>query len=130
VADRSDIRVLIRDAPTMLRDILEQVISSERDMEVIPEPGPSPPTEMPPGSPDVVVVCVSDDGHGEGARALLSRWPQSHVLMITSRGQRVFRYELLPQRVDLGEMSPSQLADAIRAAVRPERKPDDQRGHA
>jgi DNA-binding NarL/FixJ family response regulator len=123
VAARSNIRVLIRDAPTMLRDILEQAISSEPDMEVIPEPAVIPPTDEQLRSPDVVVVGMSDSDPAEGARALLTRWPHSHVLFITARGQRVLRYELLPRDVDLGEMSPAQLAEAIRAAVRPERKP-------
>jgi DNA-binding NarL/FixJ family response regulator len=119
----SNIRVLIRDAPTMLRDILEQAISSEPDMEVIPEPVVSPPTEEQLQSPDVVVVGMSDAQPAEGARALLDRWPHSHVLVITARGHRVLQYQLLPRGVDLGEMSPAQLAEAIRAAARPRRKP-------
>jgi DNA-binding NarL/FixJ family response regulator len=119
----SNIRVLIRDAPTMLRDMLEQAISSEPDMEVIPEPAVPPPARNQLQVPDVVVVGTSDSEPAEGARELLARWPHSHVLIITSRGHRVLRYELLPRSVDLGEMSPAQLAEAIRAAVRPERKP-------
>lgn len=119
----SNIRVLIGDAPTMLRDILEQAISSEPDMEVIPEPVVAPPAAVQLQSPDVVVVGLSDSESAEGARALLARWPHSHLLIITARGQRVLRYELTPRGVDLGEMSPAQLAEAIRAAVRPDRKP-------
>jgi DNA-binding NarL/FixJ family response regulator len=118
----SNIRVLIRDAPTMLRDILAQAISSEPDMDVIPEPMAVPPTDEQLGSPDVIVVGTSDAPPAEGARALLDRWPHSRVLIITARGHRVLRYELLPRGVDLGELSPAQLAEAIRAAVRPERK--------
>jgi DNA-binding NarL/FixJ family response regulator len=119
----SNIRVLIRDAPTMLRDILEQAISREHDMEVIPEP--VVPLQAPverPSSPDVVVVGVGDAEPAERARGLLVRWPGSHVLMITARGHRVLRYELLPRGVDLGEMSPNQLVQAIRSAVRSEDK--------
>jgi hypothetical protein len=71
----------------------------------------------------VVIVGMSDVEPAEGARTLLARWPHSHVLMITARGQRVLRYELLPRGVDLGELSPVQLVGAIRAAVRPESKP-------
>src|SRR5262245_19047577 len=110
-----NIRVLIREAPTMLRNILEQAIASEPDMEVIPEPVVPPPTEGQLRLPDVVVVGMSHSEPAEGARALLAQWPQSHVLIITARGHRVLRYELLPRGVDLGEMSPVQLTDAIRA---------------
>jgi DNA-binding NarL/FixJ family response regulator len=120
----SNIRVLIRDAPTMLREILELAISSQPDMEVIAEPvAPmSAPAEcwLP---PDVVMVGMSDFDPEEGARALLVRWPNSHVLMITAHGHHVRRYELLPRGVDLGEVSPDQLVQAIRSAARPERKP-------
>jgi len=116
----STIRVLIRDAPTMLRDILEQVISHEHDMEVIHEP--LTPVLVPAWepSPDVVVVGVGDWEPAERARGLLVRWPDSHVLMLTARGHRVLRYELQPRGVDLGEMSPEQLVRAIRTAARQE----------
>lgn len=117
----SNIRVLISDAPTMLRDILEQALSREPGIELMSEPAPPPAEES--RSPDVVVVGTSDAQPVEDARALLARWPRSHVLIITSRGQRVLRYKLWPRGVDLGEMSPAQLAEAIRAAARPVRKP-------
>jgi hypothetical protein len=51
------IRVVIRDVPTMLREILEQVISDEPDMQLIAEsslPAPAQPELH--VSPDVVVV--------------------------------------------------------------------------
>jgi DNA-binding NarL/FixJ family response regulator len=117
----SNIRVLIRDAPTMLRDILEQAISNEPGMEVIPEPvvPRQAPVDRPP-SPDVVVVGVADSEPVERARGLLVRWPGSQVLLITARGHRVLRYELWPRGVDLGEMSPNQLVQAIRSAARQE----------
>ncbi len=118
------IRVLIHDAPTMLRDILEQAISNQPDMEVILEPvAPEPARDDEQMSPDVVVVDVSDSDPREGARALLFRWPSTHALMIAAHGHRVVQYELQPRGVDLGEMSPDQLVEAIRSAARPERKP-------
>jgi DNA-binding NarL/FixJ family response regulator len=116
------IRVLIHDAPTMLRDILERAISNQPDMEVILEPV-SPEGAPDQVSPDVVVVEVSDSDPGDGARALLSRWPGSHALVIAAHGQRVLKYELQPQSVDLGEMSPDQFVQAIRSSARSERKP-------
>jgi DNA-binding NarL/FixJ family response regulator len=118
------IRVLIHDAPTMLRDILEQAISNQPDMEVILEPvSPEHAPDDQQASPDVVVVDVSDSDPGKGARALLFRWPSSHALMIAAHGHKVLKYELQPRGVDLGEMSPDQLVQAIRSAARPERKP-------
>lgn len=120
----SNIRVLIRDAPTMLRDILEHAISNEPDMEVIPEPVVSTPAEAnQPPSPDVVVVGASDSDPAETARALLERWPESHVFVIAAGGHRVLLYELLPRGVDLGELSPQQAVHSFRSAFRAERKP-------
>jgi DNA-binding NarL/FixJ family response regulator len=117
------IRVLIHDTPTMLRDILEQAISNQPDMEVILEPvATKPAPDDAQASPDVVVVDVSDSDPGEGARALLFRWPSSHALMIAAHGHKVLLYELEPRGVDLGELSPDQLIQAIRSAARPERK--------
>ena len=118
----SKIRVLIRDAPSMLRDILDQAISSQPDMEVILEPIAPERMMAGPQPPDVVVVDVSDSDPAEGARALLLRWPRSHALMIAGRGHQVLKFDLEPRRVDLGEMSPTQLIQAIRSAARPERK--------
>ena len=119
----SQIHVLIRDAPPMLRDILEQAISNQPDMRVIPEPAastPAPPEQAP---PDVIVFAMSDESPDKSAHALLVEWPKSQVLMITARGDNVVKYEFLPRGVDLGEMSPDQLVQAIRSAVRPDRKP-------
>jgi DNA-binding NarL/FixJ family response regulator len=114
--------VLIRDASTMLRDIIEQAISNQPDMEVILEPVP-PARVAADQMPDVVLVAVSDSDPGEGARALLVRWPTSHALMIAEHGHQVLMYDLQPRRVELGEMSPAQLVEAIRSAARPEGNP-------
>ena len=123
------IHVLIHDTPTMLRDILEQAISNQPDMEVILEPTATEPApddrQASPDVvvPDVVVMDVGDSDPREGARALLFRWPGSHALMIAAHGHKVLEYALEPRGVDLGEMSPDQLIQAIRSAARPEWKP-------
>jgi DNA-binding NarL/FixJ family response regulator len=117
------IRVLIGDAPTMLRDILERAISNQPDMEVIVEPVVRERLPRDQTAPDVVLVAVSDSDPGERARELLVQWPASHALMIAEHGHQVLMYDLQPRRVALGEMSPDQLVDAIRSAIRPERKP-------
>ena len=72
--------------------------------------------------PDVVIAGVNNSEPGERARALLARWPRSHVLIITARGEQVVLYELQPQSTDLGEISPTRLVQAIRSAVRSEDK--------
>lgn len=105
----------------MLTEILEEAITSQADMEVIARPpfGDRPPVEHP-VPPDVVIVGGNDPQPAAGARALLTRWPRACVLMITARGHRVLMYQLLPRRTELGEMSPGELIQAIRSAVRAE----------
>jgi DNA-binding NarL/FixJ family response regulator len=112
-----NITVLILDAPQMLREILEQAISKEPDMRLMPESAASAVPSGETGAPDVVVVGGTAVEPGERARALLARWPRTRVLMITGGGHKVLQYELLPHGIDFGEMSPRQLVEAIRTAV-------------
>jgi DNA-binding NarL/FixJ family response regulator len=114
--DVSNIRVLIQDTPTILREILEDAITSQSDMEVMEGLVDRPPVEYP-VPPDVVIVGGNDSQPAAGARALLTRWPRACVLVITARGHRVLMYQLRPRSTDLGEMSPNELIQAIRSAV-------------
>jgi DNA-binding NarL/FixJ family response regulator len=113
----SHIRVLIRDAPTMLRDILEQAIVGEPDMEVVAESSRPPGASGAQVTPDVVVIDISDGDAVATGRAVLAEWPRSRVVTIRGRGQHVSMFELVLQGRDLGELSPGQLVEAIRAAV-------------
>jgi DNA-binding NarL/FixJ family response regulator len=117
-----NIRVLLRDTPKMLRDILEQAISNQPDMELMPEPDALRSSAAAEPSPDIVIVDVGDGDPFERARPLLLRWPDSQVLTIAVRGHRVLKYELLTRAVDLGELSPEQLAAVILSIVPPDRK--------
>jgi len=110
------------EAPAMLRDILEHVLSGEPDMELIAAPPPcvkTVPDRQP--APDVVIVGVGEPALR--ARTLLERWPASHVFVVTAGGHRMLMYELLPREVDLGEVSPAQVVEAIRSAVEVEHWP-------
>jgi hypothetical protein len=116
------IRVLLRDMPQILRDILENAISSQPDMALIDDPGdlPRPPGEVQRGPdlvPDAVIVGTTEFQHAQNASALLSRWPRSRILMIATSGHQAVLYELRPHTTELGELSPSDLVHAIRSAV-------------
>ena len=114
------IRVLIRDGPTMLRDILERAIASAPDMETVaasPVPADEPVGQHP-ARPDVVIVGLRDSELVEDASALLNRWPGSQVFVLTAHGRKAVMYQLVPHETDMGEMSPDELVDAIRSSVR------------
>ena len=55
--------------------------------------------------PDVVIVGGNDSRTAAGARALLTRWPRTSVLMISARGHQVLLHQLLPRSTELGELS-------------------------
>jgi len=119
--DVPNIRVLIHETPRILTEILEDAITSQADMEVIAGPVVvDRPSVEHPVPPDVVIVGGHDSHPAADARALLARWPRACVLMMTARGHRVLMYQLLPRRTELGEMSPEELIQAIRSAVRAE----------
>jgi hypothetical protein len=116
----TSIRVLIHGTPKLLTEILEDAIASQPDMEVVAGPPVvDRPLQEHPVPPDVVIVG-GNDSHTAAARALLTRWPRTSVLAIAARGQQVLMYQLLPRSTELGELSPSELIQAIRSAVRPE----------
>jgi DNA-binding NarL/FixJ family response regulator len=119
----ANIRVLILDVPNILRDILAQVISSEVDMELIPAPVAPQAAGGPPLAPDVVIAGASESEPGDAARALLARWPHSHMLMIAARGHQVLSCDMYLRITELGEVSPDQFVQAIRSAVRSESHP-------
>lgn len=114
------IRVLIRDGPPMLRDILERAIAGAPDMEAVPESplAAQEPVEPQPSQPDVVIVGAREPEPAAGVPALLKRWPGSQVLLITAHGRKAVMYQLVPHGTDMGEISPDQLVDAIRSCVR------------
>jgi chemotaxis response regulator CheB len=98
----------------MLRDILEETIAQQRDMELVRDVTPrARPTEQ---QPDVVIIGTSAPRDASGPTDVLERWPRSHILMIATSGNEAVMYELQQRQTPLGEMSPAGLVDAIRAA--------------
>jgi hypothetical protein len=71
-----------------------------------------------PAAPDVVVVATQRADDVQSVLRILARWPRSEVLMITVDGRQAALFQLTPHRTELREMSPAELTNAIRAAVR------------
>jgi hypothetical protein len=87
--------------PQLLRDLVEQRIAAQPDMELggrVPEPSAD--------DPDVIV-----SGSGSGLLAVRAR---PKVLGIDDSG-RACLYELREHAVPIGDVSPDQVVDAIRA---------------
>lgn len=104
--------------PQLVRDILEQAISTHSDMEVVSEEDCGSSTPVSSCSPDVIIVGTTAIEESQKMPGLLLRWPKSQVLMITVAGRAAALYELVPHKTALGELSPSELVDVIRARVK------------
>jgi hypothetical protein len=100
------IRVLARDLPQMLHDIIAHAIAAEPDMALEPASAPT--------APDVVIVGTTDAAQLAGVAALLVRWPESAVIAIEPDGRNANFFELRPHRARLGEISPTDLIRLIR----------------
>jgi DNA-binding NarL/FixJ family response regulator len=67
--------------------------------------------------PDVVIVGLRDAELPQACLDLLLKRPRMKVLGIEERGGNAQLYELLPEQVEIGEFSPDEVVDTIRAAV-------------
>jgi DNA-binding NarL/FixJ family response regulator len=112
------IRVLLA-VPSSLRNALHPVLSDADDIEVATTAVDALEILLAAGAlpADVVVIVIEDEAIPGIATHLLAEYPHLRVLGVTGDGQRAALYELEPRQVSLGEISPSGLLDAIRAAV-------------
>ena len=99
----------------MLREIVSEILDAQQDMEVLPARADelrfSEAAE--PRHVDVVVLGRDDPTF---ASTLLKNYPGITVLAVCGEGSASWLYELRPHRIELGEVSPEQLVDAIRTA--------------
>lgn len=104
----------------MLRDIVQDVVEHQPDMELFPGASVShPKPRRDRVEPEVVVVASTDDPGDAGiASGWLHRWPHSRVLVVDATGRQSVMFELRPHATRLGDLSPQQLVDAIRSGRR------------
>lgn len=67
--------------------------------------------------PDVVIVGLHDAELPQACLDLLLERPRLKVLGIEEHDGHVQLYELRPEQVEIGEVSPDEVVDTIRAAV-------------
>jgi hypothetical protein len=102
--------------PRILREIIEQAVADESDMEIVEVGGRDVPLRQAVESSEAdFVIAGADYDFGEVARVLEER-PRLRVLAVAGHGREAFLYELRPMRTPLGEVSPRTIVDAIRGA--------------
>jgi DNA-binding NarL/FixJ family response regulator len=67
--------------------------------------------------PDAVVVGLHDSELPHACLELLLERPRVKVLGIAEQEGRAYLYELRPEQVEIGEVSPDEVVDMIRTAV-------------
>lgn len=112
-------RVLLWDMPTMMHDIILQLLVRESDFQIA-APADKTSTLLDASKkykPDIVVTSFGQDGAHIICRDLLLECPRLKVLDVRSDGRKGYLYELRAERKRLGEVSPESLVTTIREAV-------------
>ncbi len=119
------IRVFVREVPRLVLDVLGHAINSQPDMELIADRSPMGPVPDDPAAPDVVLIGDTGGAGTALPAGVLRRWPRSHVLMLALDGHRAAMHMLKPEQVQLGELSPTEIVDSIRRAMRQRSEVDE-----
>lgn len=117
------IRILVAQMPRMLLDIVDSIVGTEPDMVIEGDYAADGDVRSAVRRADVDVLITGDGSaalDSEPWRALLYEHPGLKVLVLEQSDGTAVLYEMRPQRTSLGEISPSSLVDAIRAAARSE----------
>jgi DNA-binding NarL/FixJ family response regulator len=113
------LRVAFAEMTPRLRDIVADALADETelDAEVI-NCSIGELEEMPEFDCDVLIGSTADVDEARYAEKLLKLVPRAKVFLISDREGRATLYELDTQKQVLGEVSPEELARAIRGAAR------------
>ena len=103
------IRVRMLEMPRLVRELIEFAVRSQPDMEVVE--GDTPP-------PDFVVCSVPSAETPSAARSALAERARVRVLELDAAAGRASLYELHECEHEIGEVSPDEIVDTIRAAAR------------
>lgn len=105
------VRVLIREIPPMLHSLVVEALGGQSDVELLHDDDSNAPELR---DVDVLLIGASDPNDLEHARALLSQWPRTRILVVSSSGRDAVMYEWYPQKLVLGDVAPRTLLNVIR----------------
>ena len=114
------IRVLLGDLPPLWRGVLRQTLVRQDDMIVVGE------VDHPFGillatartAADVVILALPDSELPAVCGHLLREYPRIKILAVAADRTHTALYEMRPRRVPIADVSPEELLDTIRRAVR------------
>ncbi|HEX4525383.1 MAG TPA: hypothetical protein VH108_01420 [Gaiellaceae bacterium] len=111
--------ILLVDLSRLVGEMVERALARTHDMRVV---GRAASLEelheiAQAMDPDVVIVGLQDVELLQACLDLLLERPRMKVLGIEEHAGRAQLYELRPEQVEIGEVSPDEVVDTIRAAV-------------
>jgi DNA-binding NarL/FixJ family response regulator len=115
------VRIVIGAMPRLTREIIGVMLEQHSDMIIVAEA--ATPADVVAAAvrnhADAAIVGLPGAELPEHYASLLHQAPALRLLALEREGEHAFLFVLRPYRVALGEVSPGQLADAIRAPVPP-----------
>jgi DNA-binding NarL/FixJ family response regulator len=109
-------KILIVEIPALLREIIEEIIAGERDIEVVGELRDHAGVVALAERTDAtfVIAGLTHPELDSVYRDLLAERPSTRVLAVRREGRQSTLYELRPHAETLGELSPEMLLTVIR----------------
>ena len=112
------IRVALANMPGMLHDIVHTVLAAQPDVELVSENAPLTSLAQSASLLDTdVVIFAQPQATKHDYAALLYAHPRLRLIAISGDGRAAAVYELQPQQIPLGALSPETLIQAVRASA-------------
>lgn len=113
------LRILLVDLSRFVGEMIEGAVARTQDMGVVGRAASLDDLHdvAQATDPDVVIVGLHDAELPQACLDLLLERPRLKVLGIQEHGGHAQLYELLPEQVEIGEFSPDEVVDTIRAAL-------------
>jgi hypothetical protein len=107
VADGAPVKIVLIELPGLLREILFETLSNQRDLVVLDELDMSQ-------CPDFVILGADDGALREPYLEVLLACPGIRVIVMARGGTQGFLHELRPHATPLGDLSAAQILETIR----------------
>jgi DNA-binding NarL/FixJ family response regulator len=111
--------ILLVDLSRLVGEMIERAVGRTQDMGVVGRAASLDELHdvAQATDPDVVIIGLHDAELPQACLDLLLERPRMKVLGIEEHGGHAQLFELLPEQVEIGEFSPDEVVDTIRAAV-------------
>jgi DNA-binding NarL/FixJ family response regulator len=116
------IQILLVDMPLMLREMIEQAVAAQPDMNVVAAVAAASAlvSAARETKPEFVIFGLEDgeDDFPADCLEVLEEHPRTKALGIRAAAGLAYLYELRPERTAIGEVSPDDIVTTIRTVAR------------